>query len=54
MLEIARVTKSFKIILIRDSYRLSDEEIARLQEEWFPNNEVKVLGISVTGDEKLV
>lgn len=51
MLEIAQHTNSFKIIIIRESYRINDDEIKSLQEQWFPNEEVKILGISPSDEE---
>lgn len=51
MLKIAQHTNSFKIIIIRESERINDEEIKRLQDEWFPNREVKVLGVSTNAED---
>ena len=51
MIKIACNTNSFKIIIIRESSQINDEEINRLQEQWFPNKEVKVLGVSTNADD---
>jgi selenocysteine-specific translation elongation factor len=51
MLKIAQSTNSFKIIIIREAERINDEEITKLQEEWFPNKEVKVMGVSTNADD---
>lgn len=51
LLEIANVTNSFKIIIIRESHRINDAEIKSLQKQWFPNEEVKILGISTSDSE---
>jgi DNA-directed RNA polymerase subunit M/transcription elongation factor TFIIS len=51
MLKIAQTTNSFKMIIIRESDRINDDEIKRLQEEWFPNKEVRVLGVSTNDDD---
>jgi hypothetical protein len=51
MLKIAQSTNSFKVIIIREAERINDEEIIKLQEEWFPNKEVKVMGVSTNADD---
>ena len=51
MIEISKMTNSFKIIIIRESMRINDEEIDRIQREWFSNTKIRVLGVSTSDEE---